>query len=218
MELNNPSRMHNAAFHGDVDEINFLLNSNISANKRNDKGNTPLVSAIAGNCSNKRKLKVITILVNGGADVNAMNKDGSTLLHIIVDLSFRFQVSKKVVRLLIDYGIDRSITNNSGLTAAELAFESNNLKMGQLYLFYKPMATSTKRAKAASTDPIKKQVGFFPSNEMIVINGETGFMNSIMNYVCPKRCMKKEEVAGIETRRCKEPLIKNGECKINHKV
>ena len=65
-----------------------------------------------------------------------MNDAGNSVLHVVVNtVTFR-RISNKVIKLLINSRADRTIKNKDGKTAADMAFELKNGKLGRILLFY----------------------------------------------------------------------------------
>ena len=94
----------------------------ISANSRNDLGDTPLhVASVQGNVT------AATDLLDVGADPNAIGEHGYTPLHEAVERSYR-----AVVHLLISRGASTAIRNASGETAVDSAHFQADLQIIEL--------------------------------------------------------------------------------------
>ena len=87
-------------------EVQHMLASGLSADSRDDQGNTIL--HIASQNGNKR---VIKAALRWGADINAQNKHGQTALHYLH--SFKFD---ELASYMKSKGADDSIENIHGLT------------------------------------------------------------------------------------------------------
>ena len=123
--------IHRAAYYGNIDTVEKLIQTGQDINCRNRKGNTPLMMALLGTSNKKTKGKLLNFLLNHGADVNAVNEDGDSTLHVAINAS-----SKKFVESLLNSGADNTLVNTSGQTASQLAYQLGNVKLGTLLLFY----------------------------------------------------------------------------------
>jgi len=101
--------IHEAAFMGNIDEVDQHIAYGTDLNMKDDYGSTPLnIAATFGHT------EVAKHLIEGGADLNAVTADGSTALH-----SASFFCHKDIVEALLEGGIDINVRNNYGSTARE---------------------------------------------------------------------------------------------------
>lgn len=89
-----------AAFCGDIQNVQKLLNQGVSANSKTNFGETALMYS-----SLKGHIEIVKLLIENGADVNARSRDGSTAL---MDASWGGHV--EVVKLLLIKGADPNIS------------------------------------------------------------------------------------------------------------
>ena len=88
--------LHSAAYRGDADALNRLLNDGADVNARDQKGRTPLMAATAG-----RQEAIVRHLLKFGADVNAVPTEGRTALREAVN-----DGHAEILRLLLARGAD----------------------------------------------------------------------------------------------------------------
>ena len=134
----------------------LLLDKGADINTKDDKGNTPLITAIIGkeyndlsfllkiganidipNNSGRTPLieavfndnvPIITFLLENGANVNAQTKAGGTALIVAAHGGI-----ESIVRALLKRkDIDLNIKNNNRLTALDVAIKNNNYKIIEL--------------------------------------------------------------------------------------
>ena len=122
--------LHLAAFYGQVDVAEVLLECAAQVNETDISGHTPLHQVILGSHDykrfgmdlwllKKRPGRVISLaqrLLESGADVNAQNKDHETPLHLASRLRLH-----EMARLLLKHGAKVDVKNSEGKTPLQLA-------------------------------------------------------------------------------------------------
>ena len=99
--------LHEAASHGHVAMVQFLLDKGADPNKATDYGGTPLYEATF-----RKHSKVVKLLLEGGADPNKGNHyETKTPLARAV-----FNGQEDVVKLLLDSGADPNVADEGGTT------------------------------------------------------------------------------------------------------
>ncbi len=102
--------LHNATKRGDLATVQKLLQAGLKIDVSDDKGNSPLMNAIAG-----RQLEVADWLIQQGADINYVNpKSGWTPLFISIIWNYyeMTQFRKKILQA----GAKPNVASNSGET------------------------------------------------------------------------------------------------------
>ena len=198
--------MHNAAYCGDIDTLMTLLTDEQYVNCRNQKGNTPLVSALIG-CDNKKvKIDVLDLLMKNGADINSVNDDGDSILHVAVKATFRQSISNKIIERLIDHGADKTMTNNQCLTAGQLAFQVNNAKLGTLLLFYeRPQINHQEERPTYSKRHANGHVTYIQTVNQTRTRSP-GLMRSLIKFVNPQ-CVPKYDQSDLGNLERKDSFI-----------
>jgi serine/threonine protein kinase len=101
----------------------FLISQNSNINSiRNDRGNTPLHSAVSGYQVNP---KIVELLIANGANVRAINKEGKTPLHLLAQPTYSLlktdtAIKQIMINILITQGADVNAKDNSGNTPLHL--------------------------------------------------------------------------------------------------
>lgn len=95
--------------------IGLLIDAGVEPNARDDRGNTPLHEAAAGDGAS---LSAISALAEAGADPNAQNIDGDTPLHVAYSCGFEYG---RVVPAMIALGADPRIGNRHGESVTDIA-------------------------------------------------------------------------------------------------
>lgn len=86
--------LHRSVDHGCRDIVALLIAQGANVNARDDKGRTPLFSAMS-------HINIAMLLIQGGADVNAQDYHGRTPLYC-----YAFYGYADAMRLLINHGAD----------------------------------------------------------------------------------------------------------------
>jgi hypothetical protein len=106
--------------------IKNLIKKNINQydtiNKKNDKGWTALMLAVA-NINRYSTENTIKILLEAGADSNVKNNNGSTALMLATVIAG--YDSKNIINMLIGYGSDINSQDSYGFTALMLCITNN---------------------------------------------------------------------------------------------
>ena len=89
--------LYSAAYTGDREMVQGLLDCKADINSQNENGTTPLMMASAE--ANPQTLPMVRLLLENGADPNVEDDDGMTSLHVAV-----YAGSLDVVRLLLEHG------------------------------------------------------------------------------------------------------------------
>ena len=114
--------LHSAAYYGDVEMVQELLDLNADVNARDNHGGTPLFDACLGHEEYDRVpnypqslANVARLLLDRGADINARNNKGRTPLHITRRI--------EVVSVLLERGADVGAEDKEGWSPLSLAKE-----------------------------------------------------------------------------------------------
>jgi Ankyrin repeats (3 copies) len=117
-----------AAWFGDLEIVQALLDYKVDVNARDDDSWTPMHYVSNGTRfpatphNGPQFLPVVTrLLLEHGADVNARTDDGRTPLHVAAN---RGRV--EVVRVLLEYGANVGAKDNEGRTAFQIASAGRN--------------------------------------------------------------------------------------------
>jgi len=116
--------LHSAAFYGDVEMVQELLDLEADVNVRNDRGETPLhytSRTPSATCHNIPTFQILLgnvaeLLLDRGADINTWNNVGRTPLHSAVDSG-----CIEVVRVLLEHGANVGAEDEQGRTPFTLA-------------------------------------------------------------------------------------------------
>jgi Ankyrin repeats (3 copies)/Ankyrin repeats (many copies) len=106
--------LHSAAYYGDLEMVQVLLECGVDVNVQNGNGHTPLVYASASGHRNDDR--VARLLIAHGADPNTRSVTGFTSLHR-ASAGGRIEI----VRLLIDHGANVEAKNDEGRTPLDFA-------------------------------------------------------------------------------------------------
>jgi ankyrin repeat protein len=105
--------IHQAAYIGQWERIEFLLDNGIEINAQDEKGRTPLcLAACMGN-----QLDIVEQLIAGGADVTLGSKTWTPLYGAI------YYSHYDIAKILIDNGADVNIQKHEGMTPLHVAIE-----------------------------------------------------------------------------------------------
>ena len=102
------SPLHAAVENGNIEIIQFLLDSGAKTNIRDFQKRTPLMMM-----DDDATPEIFDLLVRYGAQVQLVDKEKNTTLHHLVENAD----DADMVRLLINHGIDPNAINQSGETA-----------------------------------------------------------------------------------------------------
>jgi ankyrin repeat protein len=122
--------LHNAYYNNDCLKMaKLLINHGANINCKNNRGATPLHSAIAqANWDYYNKCLGITkLLIDHGADINCKDNRGWSPLH---EACYRRKL--EMAKLLIDHGADINYKDNRGQTALDVANQYEYIKMVEL--------------------------------------------------------------------------------------
>ena len=106
--------LHSAAYYGDLEMVQVLLDYGVDVNSQNSFGYTPLDSASRD--GHRNDAGVARLLIAHGADPNSRDVLGFTSLHRASD-SGRIEI----VRLLIEHGAKVEVKNDRGKTPLDVA-------------------------------------------------------------------------------------------------
>ena len=106
--------LHSAAYYGDLEMVQVLLEYGANVNTKNSVGCTPLDFASLGGRHNEPR--VARLLIEHGADPNTRDMVGLTPLHR-ASRSGRIEV----LRLLIEHGGDVEVKDDKGRTPLDIA-------------------------------------------------------------------------------------------------
>jgi ankyrin repeat protein len=70
-----------AAFSGQVDTVQQLIEKGATVNAKNKFEMTPLINAVSRPYSSGNAIEVVKLLIKNGADINSKTKEGWTALH-----------------------------------------------------------------------------------------------------------------------------------------
>ena len=118
------SGLLNAAWIGNNEAVQFLLDLGVNVDCTNEQGSTALM--LATECGYE---PVVQTLISGGANVNIQDSYGCTALMLASE-NGHFQVTK----LLLNEEADVNISNNEGFTALMLASQNGHFQVTKLLL------------------------------------------------------------------------------------
>lgn len=105
--------LHEAAKHGDLEQVRQLLAEGLAVDGQSEAGYTPLQYAVAN-----KHLKVVRLLVKAGADVNATAGNGWPVLHFGV-----FGGGLQIMKLLLRAGAPVDLPDTEGSSPLQKAVE-----------------------------------------------------------------------------------------------
>jgi hypothetical protein len=108
--------LHAAVENGNIEIIQFLLDSGAKTNTRDFQKRTPLMMM-----DDDATPEIFDLLLRYGAKVQLVDKEKNTVLHHFVENAD----DADLVRLLINHGIDPNAINRSGETALMIAAEND---------------------------------------------------------------------------------------------
>jgi ankyrin repeat protein len=106
------SLLHSAAFYGDFEMVQVLLDYGVEVNAQNDFGDYPLNFAL----HHVKDPGVVRLLLDHGADPNSRGWEGSTPLH---RASQNGRV--EIARLLVEHGASVEVRDDEGRTPLDVA-------------------------------------------------------------------------------------------------
>ena len=107
------SPLHSAAYYGDIEMVQVLLDYGVDVNTRNSHGGTPLYFA-PNSYSNDPG--AVRLLLDRGANPNLGTKDGDTPLYEALRYG-----RVEMARLLIEHGASVDVKGKDGMTPLEVA-------------------------------------------------------------------------------------------------
>jgi len=111
------AQLLNAATYGDTETVLALIENGANPNATNERGNTPLYTAIREN-----KLDIALALIHAGANIHATNQYGDTPLYMAIR-----ENKLDIALALIHAGANIHATNNLGYTPLHTAIRENKL-------------------------------------------------------------------------------------------
>ena len=109
--------LHAAVENGNIEIIQFLLDSGAKVNIRDFEKRTPLMML-----DNDATPEIFDLLIRYGAKIQLVDKEKNTALHHFVESAD----NAEIVQLLINHGVDVNAVNKDGETALMLAAENGN--------------------------------------------------------------------------------------------
>jgi hypothetical protein len=109
--------LHAAVENGNIEIIQFLLDSGAKTNIRDFQKRTPLMMM-----DDDATAEIFDLLIRYGAKVQLVDGEKNTVLHHFVENAD----DADIVRLLVSHGINVDAVNNSGETALMVAAENGN--------------------------------------------------------------------------------------------
>jgi hypothetical protein len=109
------SPLHSAAYEGDPEMVQVLLDYGVDDNARNSAGDTPLPFASMGRFEEPR---VVRLLLDHGADPNVLSENGITPLHRALQNG-----NIEMARLLVEHGASVELKDWKGRTSLDYALE-----------------------------------------------------------------------------------------------
>ncbi|KAF5301076.1 hypothetical protein FQA39_LY10895 [Lamprigera yunnana] len=120
--------VHQAVLYKNLDQLKVLVQKQeLSLSCKNELQETPLLSAIHGNCSED----IIQYLVEAGSDINVWDCANRNALH----LSVMYHESADVIKYLIEKGCEINLRDESGYTPLYLAVRYRS-SLVSMFLYY----------------------------------------------------------------------------------
>jgi len=123
------SPLHSAAYSGDLEVVQILVELNADINAPSESGLTPLHVARSGNGA--KGAEVARFLLEHGADACARATDDSTPLHHASE-----NRRPEIARVLLEHGVDIEATNILGRTPLQMASARQHEETVKLLLEY----------------------------------------------------------------------------------
>ena len=124
------SPLHSAAYYGDLQMVQVLLEHKADVNAQKDTGETPLhylSNDLGGGRQIPQLHKVSRLLLEHGADVNARSHNFSTPLHIAARNG-----KVEVVRVLLEHGASVGAEDSEGKSPSHLASSKGHFNIMKL--------------------------------------------------------------------------------------
>ena len=118
--------LHSAAYYGDLEMVQVLLEYGVDVNAQSSDGQTPLHFASWGYHDDPG---VVRLLIERGADPNTRDEDGSTPLHRALLVR-----GIGVARALIEHGASVEVKNGKGKTPLDVSSEEQRDEIMKLLL------------------------------------------------------------------------------------
>ena len=150
--------LHSAAFYGDLEVVQKLIEYDADVSAKDENGCTPLFTASEGH--HLRDCSVLRILLDHGADVNAPGLSGWTPLHKASAFG-----AVEVARLLLEHGADINAGAEDGMTPLHYA-SAKSLEVARLLL--ERGADANARAEDGSTPLHNASMIGYPGQEDIL--------------------------------------------------
>jgi hypothetical protein len=116
--------LHKAAYKGDIELVNKILESNVNPDERDSFGGTALHAAMF-----QKNTEIITLLISHGFDVNAQGlANGYTPLHDAV-----WANNLEAVKILLKHGARTDIRGKDGLTPYEKALKEDKKEIAEYF-------------------------------------------------------------------------------------
>ncbi len=110
-----------SSWNGDIEIVEFLIESGADINAFDSMGDTALTKAIT---SRKKSLPTVKLLIESGADTSIKNKYGNNILMEAV-----FHNNYNVVKYFVENGFDVNCKNNRGATPLHYTFHHDKSKI-----------------------------------------------------------------------------------------
>ncbi|KAL9611301.1 MAG: hypothetical protein Q9167_004065 [Letrouitia subvulpina] len=123
-DLRSSKKLHDAIKHGDIDEVQKLLDKGTDPDAKDDINSTSLYLAV-----NKRNLEIVELLLDYGAYPNTKGYSGWRSLHYAAPNG-----DYRIVQLLLDHWADPNAQDDNGLTPLHFAVKSESVLVIKLLL------------------------------------------------------------------------------------
>ena len=126
------SKLFEASFERDIDQVNKLINDGANVNARTEKNLTPIMQAILAD-DWQDPFPVIQALINAGADVNARDSQGRTALMWVITKEAQSNLFP-VITTLLKNGAEINLRDNQKDTALMIALNHGRHEFVKLLL------------------------------------------------------------------------------------